>query len=103
MQQLYQAADRIEAQFIQDHLGRHRIACRVFGDYLSGAIGELPANTYPTIWVMDDADLPRAQQLLQDWLDDNASRDASRSWVCRGCGELLAGSFDLCWRCGRER
>ncbi|MEA3639277.1 MAG: DUF2007 domain-containing protein [Lamprobacter sp.] len=55
MQQLYQAADRIEAQLLLDLLERHNLQARVFGDALSGAIGE-----------------------------------------------LVDGSFDLCWRCGRE-
>ena len=103
MQQLYQAADRIEAQLIRDLLERHRIETRVFGDYLTGALGELPADIYPTLWVVEDDDVPRARELLQRWFDDNADRAAGRSWVCRGCGELLDASFDLCWRCGHER
>jgi len=103
MQQLYQAADRIEAQLLSDYLERHLVANRILGDYLSGAIGELPADIYPTIWVIDDADLPRARELLARFQADNRARDGARSWVCRGCGELVDGSFDLCWRCGRER
>ncbi|MBK1704130.1 hypothetical protein CKO40_06105 [Halochromatium glycolicum] len=103
MQQLYQAADRIEAQLLRDLLDRHRIQAAVFGDYLSGAVGELPADVYPTVWVIEDRDLPRARTVLQDWQRENANRASARSWVCHGCGELLDGSFDLCWRCGRER
>ncbi len=102
MQQLYQAADRIEAQLLCDLLGRHRIDVQVLGDYLSGAAGELPADIYPSVWVIEDRDLPRAQALLKDWLADNQARAAASSWVCRGCGELVDGSFDLCWRCGKE-
>jgi hypothetical protein len=103
MQRLYQAADRLEAQFVHDLLDRHRIEARIFGDYLSGAVGELPADIRPTLWLLDDADLPRAQALLEAWLAENARRADARSWVCHGCGELLDGSFDLCWRCGHER
>lgn len=102
MQQLYQAADRIEAQLLRDLLDRHHIEARVFGDYLSGAAGELPADVYPTVWVIEDHDLPRAQTLLNDWLAENQARATAASWVCRGCGELVDGSFDLCWRCGQE-
>lgn len=103
MQQLYQAADRIEAQLLRDLLDRHHIQAEILGDYLSGAAGELPANIYPSVWVIEDQDLTRARELLDSWLSENAERSSASSWVCRGCGELLAGSFDLCWRCGRER
>jgi hypothetical protein len=102
MQPLYQAADRIEAQLLQDLLARHRIEARVFGDYLSGAAGELPVDIYPSVWVLEDRELPRAQGLLEDWLREHQRRAEASAWVCRGCGELVDGSFDLCWRCGTE-
>jgi hypothetical protein len=102
MQPLYQAGDRIEAQLLSDYLSGHRVENSIFGDYLSGAIGELPANLYPSVWVLHDDDLERGRELLQHFLAD-ASRQPGRSWVCQGCGELLDGSFDLCWRCGGER
>jgi hypothetical protein len=102
MQLLYQAGDRIEAELLRDLLDRHQIQARVFGDFLSGAAGELPANIYPSLWLLDDTDLPRAQALLRDWLAENQARANASSWVCHGCGELIDGSFDLCWRCGHE-
>jgi hypothetical protein len=101
MQRLYQAGDRIEAQLLSDFLEQHLIDNAILGDYLSGAVGELPADVYPSIWIVHDEDLPRARGLLQGFLDDNRREHAS-SWVCRGCGELVDGSFDLCWRCGAE-
>jgi hypothetical protein len=101
MQRLYQAGNRIEAQLLSDLLERHRIDNAILGDYLSGAIGELPADVYPSVWVVHDRELPRARELLQGFLDE-AHREQRASWVCRGCGELLDGSFDLCWRCGGE-
>ncbi|MGD8207459.1 MAG: DUF2007 domain-containing protein [Thiohalocapsa sp.] len=102
MQRLYQAANRIEAQLLSDLLERHLVDNAILGDYLSGAIGELPADMYPSVWIVHDKDLERARELLRRFLDD-AARDVGRSWVCRGCGELVDGSFDLCWRCGHER
>jgi hypothetical protein len=101
MQRLYQAGNRIEAQLLSDYLGRHHIDNSILGDYLAGAVGELPADLYPSIWIVHDTDLPRARTLLQRFLDDSR-RDDAPSWVCRGCGELVDGSFDLCWRCGSE-
>ena len=102
MQRLYQAADRIEAQLLSDFLDRHLVDSRVLGDFLSGAMGELPADIYPSVWIVHNDDLERGRELLQRFLADSA-RDSGPSWVCRGCGELVDGSFDLCWRCGGDR
>jgi hypothetical protein len=101
MQRLYQAGDRIEAQLLSDFLDRHLVENAILGDYLSGAIGELPADIYPSIWIVHDDDLLRARELLRRFIDDNR-REQAPSWVCRGCGELVDGSFDICWRCGGE-
>ncbi len=102
MQRLYQAADRIEAQLLSDFLDHHLVDNAILGDYLSGALGELPADIYPSVWVVHDDDLARGRELLQRFLADSA-RDVGHSWVCHGCGELIDGSFDLCWRCGGDR
>jgi hypothetical protein len=102
MHRLYQAGDRIEAQFLSDLLDSHGIDNTILGDYLSGAIGELPANIYPSVWLIDDADQARAEALLAVFLAEQR-REVGASWVCRGCGELIDGSFDLCWHCGGGR
>ena len=102
MHRLYQARDRIEAQFLADFLDRHLIAARVLGDYLSGAAGELPLDVYPTVWVLEDEDLPRARELLARFLVQS-DRAPGPAWVCPGCGEQVEGDFDLCWNCGRSR
>ena len=102
MQQLYQARDRIEAQFLCDFLDRHLLRASIQGDYLSGAAGELPANLYPSVWIIDDEDLPRARELLQRFLLEQ-SRPVGAPWQCRHCGEQGEGSFDLCWNCGHAR
>jgi hypothetical protein len=102
MRPLYQARDRIEAQFLRDFLDRHLIATTVLGDYLAGAAGELPVNIFPTVWVIQDEDLPRAQALLKQFLN-NAPPCAGPDWVCPQCGERVEGDFELCWNCSHPR
>jgi hypothetical protein len=102
MRRLYQARDRIEAQFLQDYLDRHLITATILGDYLSGAAGDLPLNIYPTLWVLEDEDLPRAQELLARFLEQS-ERGGGPAWECPGCGELVEAGFDMCWNCGRHR
>lgn len=64
--------------------------------YLSSAMGELPpAECEAQIWVLDDADLAKAQQVLEH-------HGSGPDWTCR-CGETLGGQFTQCWRCGAYR
>jgi hypothetical protein len=100
MQRLYQAGNRIEAQLLSDFLEHHLIDNAIFGDYLTGAIGELPADLSPSVWILYDEDLDRARVLLERFFDDRLEQ--AGSWVCRGCGELVDGSFEFCWRCGAQ-
>jgi len=102
MQRLYQARDRIEAQFLRDYLDRHDVSAAIFGDYLSGAAGELPANIWPSVWVLEDADLARAQTLLARFLTE-ARELGGAAWVCQTCGERVEAGFELCWNCGRPK
>ncbi len=101
MLKLYEAADRIEAQLLMDFLAGYHIETVLLGDYLTGAAGELPANSFPVIWVVEDEDLPRARELLAHF---HSTREADpASWECGSCGEQIEGEFDLCWNCGKAR
>lgn len=102
MRRLYQARDRIEAQFLCDFLDRHLIRAVILGDYLAGAAGELPVDIFPTVWLVDDDDLPRANELLTRFLQ-HQSAEPGRGWLCPVCGEEVEGGFDLCWNCGHAR
>lgn len=99
---LYQAADRIEAQRLIDHLEFHGIATVLVGDYLAGAAGELPANLYPCVWLTDERDQVRAQVLLQEFLGP-VPREPGPGWCCPQCGEALEAGFEFCWQCGTQK
>ena len=103
MQKLYDAADRIEAQLIKDFLLGRGIETVILGDFLAGAAGELPANLTPTVWVVDDADLPRATALTGQLRRGLPAGEDRAGWTCPRCGESLEGQFDCCWRCATPR
>ncbi|MGE0313677.1 MAG: DUF2007 domain-containing protein [Lautropia sp.] len=65
--------------------------------YFAGSIaGDIPVDqTAPEVWVTDDADLARAQALL-----DAIRHAPHRRWVCDACAELVEGPFEACWNCG---
>jgi hypothetical protein len=60
-------------------------------------MGELPpAECEAQLWVLDDADAARAQELL------SRPRDLGPEWSC-ACGERLGGQFSQCWSCAAYR
>jgi hypothetical protein len=65
--------------------------------YLSSAMGELPpAECQAEVWVLEDADAGRAEEVLR-W-----RAPSGPDWSC-GCGESLGAQFTQCWRCGAYR
>jgi hypothetical protein len=103
MKKLYEAADRIEAQILKDALGANNVAAVIIGDYLSGAAGELPANIYPAVWVVEDRDLSRAEELLRDFTKSRSSMAENNTWRCSRCGERVEANFEVCWNCATPR
>ncbi len=77
MTPVFDALNSIEAHLIRIYLLGEGIEARVGGDYLQGAMGELPALGVIRIWV-EDSDKQRAQHLLENWNSKEAPDD---SWI----------------------
>lgn len=76
------------------------IACIIRNRDLGGGIGDLPVfDASPELWVLDDADEPRAAALLRDTVRPAAG---GAPWRCAACGEENEPQFAACWRCGRR-
>jgi hypothetical protein len=102
MQKVYEAADRVEAQILKDFLRDQGIPSVMFGDYLSGAVGELPANLYPTLWVTKDEQFQRARRLIEEFMTEQQT-GVTGAWRCPVCGEGVDPGFDICWNCASPR
>jgi hypothetical protein len=71
----------------------------VRNEMLSSAMGELPpAECQVEVWVVRDADLEKAAQILRSPRGRNEA-----PWQCDACGEAIEGQFTQCWRCGAYR
>lgn len=46
-----------------------------------------------------DGDLEKAREILTS----TAVATTTGTWICGGCTEEIDGSFDACWKCGRDR
>jgi hypothetical protein len=102
MRKLYEAADRVEAQLLKDYLLEQDIPTLLFGDYLSGAVGELPANIFPSLWITKDEQYHRARRLIEEFLAQPQA-GIGEAWRCPVCGEGVDPGFDICWNCTSPR
>lgn len=83
---IYQAANLADAHLVRQLLALERIDAYIAGEYLQGALGEIPANTPIEVRVAS-GDAARARQIVDDWRDapiensefDDESEDASEN------------------------
>jgi hypothetical protein len=73
MHVVYEAENVIDAHLVRGRLAAEGIDAFVRGDFLAGAMGELPVSGLVVVWVLE-ADLAQAQALLAEW---QAERKAS--------------------------
>ena len=66
MMVVYHASNSIEAYLIKNLLEQQEIAAYVFGDYLQGGVGEIPAIGLVTVNV-SDSDYTRAKEIVDEW------------------------------------
>ncbi len=103
MKPVHTARHAAEAHLIRGYLQSEGINTIVRGEFLTGGIGELPADVCQ-VWVVADSDTDRAQALLREFLRGDAARaHAHERWRCPGCNENIEGQFTDCWNCGAAR
>ena len=102
MTKLFTAPQHAQIGLLQGLLQEHGIACTLRNELLYIGRGDLAfTDTWPQLWVVDDADLPAAQTILQQWQHPVA--DPSGPWKCPQCGEESEAQFAACWNCGHEK
>ena len=78
------------------------IRASVRNELLSSGIGQLPPiECQIELWVINDADAERAEQILRS--GTLRPEERGRHWRCNGCGEVSEAQFTQCWRCGAFR
>ena len=63
---VYHASNSIEAYLIKNLLEQQEILAYVFGDYIQGGVGEIPAIGLVTVNV-SDSDYTRAKEIVDEW------------------------------------
>jgi hypothetical protein len=96
MQRLVQAPNIAIASLWVDVLRQAGVEASTQRYFLGSVAGELPPDQcLPEVWLHDDSQLIRGQQVLDAWRNV-----PQRRWIC-ACGELVEGGFERCWNCNR--
>ncbi|MFM1895932.1 MAG: hypothetical protein RLZZ385_1006 [Pseudomonadota bacterium] len=66
MKTVFDAANSLEAHIVLGLLNQAGIQGRIHGEFLQGAMGELPAMGLVRVLV-SDSDYPRAREIIADW------------------------------------
>lgn len=104
MKKVYEARDLIEAQMLKDYLETYGFECIIKGDLLLGGIGELPADSYPSIWLIHEEDYERVRERVRNFEQDRKDDQMfDNVWYCASCGEVIEAQFTQCWNCGAIR
>ncbi|TVP87987.1 MAG: DUF2007 domain-containing protein [Pseudomonadaceae bacterium] len=62
----YHPRDMIEGELLRQMLAEQHVPCHLSGQYLQGAIGELPVHDLLGLWVQPE-DLGLARELIRDY------------------------------------
>jgi hypothetical protein len=68
----------------------------VVNEFAAGGAGDLATfDTWPELWIEDEARFVQAKTLIQGILNDSRTDN----WFCRTCQEQNDASFQICWNC----
>lgn len=99
MKLLYTNENRFLVYNMLNVMERAGIATLLKNEYASSAAGDLaPHETWLELWVREDANFQRAQQVME-----HAFNVTGATWFCPHCQERNDASFEFCWQCQTER
>ena len=102
MRKLFVSQSLVDVETRKEVLEQEGILCTVKNQQGSSLAGEVPfAEVFPELWVINDDDFLKAQELLENWGKTAATIDAA--WTCSSCGEHHTGEFSTCWKCGKDK
>ena len=98
MKRVFSSFNLAAAHHVRNLLNAGGVRAVVKNEFLSSAMGDLPpAECQAEVWLLNDADLTRANELLLE------THDQGEPWTCPRCGEKAEPQFAQCWQCGAQR
>jgi hypothetical protein len=93
---IYKAENTLEANIIKGLILASGIECKIAGEMLQGAIGEIPfeqTQVSVQVYVIKER---HARQILVNY---KQVKQSAPDWVCPNCNEHNGSTFDFCWSC----
>ena len=112
LKKVYEAKNAADAQLLRGLLESEGIPAIVRGVGMVPFIevGLFRMGSRPTVWVLEDARLPRALEVVHGYRTDPEQAAAATdgaapaaAWICPSCGESMEQQFSDCWNCGDPR
>ena len=106
MKKVYTAQHPTEAHIVKGILETKGISCRVRGEVLFSARGEIPLTdeTAPSVWIVEDFRYDEARRVVLQYEKNITCQSQDRkTWKCSSCGEVSEEQFTHCWKCGSAR
>lgn len=98
MKKVFTHENRMILYNLKNLMRAEGIETLVVNEFAAGGVGDLAAfDTWPELWVEDEARFAQAEAIVQDVMFRHNRQD----WFCRGCQEKNDASFEICWNCGR--
>lgn len=99
MKMVYTNESHFLVNNVQNLIEAQEINTFIKNEFAQGAMGEIsPFDSWPEVWVYDDADFDRALQIATS----SQSISQKSDWICKHCSEKNDPSFEICWNCQRE-
>lgn len=99
---VYRHLDYVNVAQVQSWLQSQGIATELRNYNISSLAGEVPqGNAAAELWVEDDAEVGRIEELLRELRQ--APIEAGPDWTCPACRELVPGTMGECWKCSGPR
>ncbi len=97
--EVYCGKNEPDVRVVESALIAAGVDCRVVGQYLAGAIGEIPAGiaSSPSIWVAS-SQVEAAREVIRD-LEMPDAPFRIPTWQCPNCDSEVDSGFDTCWNC----
>ena len=99
MKKVFTHENRMIVYNLRNLLAEAGIATQVRNEFAGGGVGDLaPFETWPELWIEDEARLAEAEAIVDRVLHAGDGDD----WICGACREPNPAAFDVCWKCGRS-
>ena len=97
MTRLETYTNEIEAEIAKGRLEALGVTVVLTKDNCGGMRPHLDLQAGIKLFVPDE-EYDKAREILA-----TRAVAATGNWVCGVCNEVIEGSFDVCWHCGRDR